>query len=219
MDITNFKTIIIECDGILINHYQGILNKIYELQQNLPQNIPFKKSLIRDYMEHYHNKSDSLTDNGFCALHCFTFQALMEQNQISFNWKRTFQFGRAMKHWPLYEDAYGALHYLKKFFKILIRCDREPEDIPYIINDLDIQSNDLIIRNDKEDGLIDELKFREIDVSSCLLITTPDIAKTNPFPNTKIIHRNQFKQNSDSHGDTLASLVVEHQNAIRNSWH
>jgi hypothetical protein len=219
MNITDFETIVIECDGILINHYQGILNKIYELQQNLPQNIPFKKSLIQDYIDHYHNQSQSLDDNGFCALHCFTYQTLMKQNQVAFNWKRTFQFGRAMKHWPMYEDAYGALHYLKKFFNVLIRCDREPEDIPNIINNLKISEQDLIIRSEQKDGLSDALSLRGLNSASTLLITTPDIAKINAFPNTRVVRRHQFKPEPDAQNESLADLVLEHQNLIRNTWH
>lgn len=219
MDIVNYETIVIECDGILVNHYQGILNKIYELQQNLPQNIPFKRSLIQTYLDYYHNQSGSVEEYGFCALHCFSFQALMESYHFDVNWRRTFQFGRAMKHWPLFEDAYGALHYFKKFFHVLLRCDREPEDIHHIINKLGISKQALIVRNETKNGLADELNSRGINIETTLLITTADIAENCHFPNTKIIHRSNFKEEISSKNESLASLVVQHQNTIRNSWH
>ncbi|SHO55976.1 HAD family hydrolase [Vibrio quintilis] len=219
MDITQYKTLVIDCDGVLINHFHGILTKLYELQQDLPQNISYQEFLIQSYLDHYYDLSDSLSQNGFCASHCFTFQALMQRYKLNQDWKRTFRFGRTIKHWPLYEDAYGALHYLKKFFRVLIRCDREPEDIPYLIENLGINQEDLIIRGSEESDLSTTLSSQGNEVGSTLLLTTPHLAKITAFPNTKVIRRYPVSSSDHGSAESLADLVIEHQNILRSTWH
>ncbi|CAM3655489.1 hypothetical protein VA7868_04129 [Vibrio aerogenes CECT 7868] len=219
MDITKYKTLIIDCDGILVNHFHGILTKLYELQQNLPQDISYQTNLIQRYLDHYYHLSDALDQNGFCASHCFTFQSLMKQDQQNQDWRMTFRFGRTIKHWPLYEDAYGALHYLKKFFRVFIRCDREPEDIPYLIENLGITQKDLIIRGSQANDLHNVLATQGHDIESALLLTTPHLAHMTSFPNTRVIHRYRIPSSDQPTGESLADLVIEHQNILRNSWH
>ncbi|MDC0610257.1 hypothetical protein OAP63_05945 [Vibrio sp.] len=219
MDITTFDTLIIDCDGILVNHYQGILNKIYELQKNLPQDIPYQESVIHQYLKHYYNLSDSIYENGFCVTHCFSFQTLMNELKATSNWKHTFQFGRAVNQWPMYEDAYGALHYLKKFYRVLIRCDREPEDIPQIIKSLAITEHELIIREHFDSDLSNTIRSLGLNTHTTLLLTTPHLAELTQFPNTRVIHRSAVFLPENANRESLAKFVLEHQTALRSSWH
>ena len=215
MDTTQFSTIVIDCDGVLVNHCQGILGQINELQQNLPQEIPFQQSLIQQYLNHYYSLSSSLDENGFCASHCFTFQTIMSGIGIKTSWKKTFQFGRNMRYWPIYEDSYGALQYFKKFFRVFVRCDREPEDVARLIKNLGIEHSDIIIRDYNNQGLKNELLRKGEDIESCLLITTPRLAELTEFPNIQVIRRSTIFSHNDSGQRSLARLVFDHQDHLR----
>lgn len=219
MDITKFTTIIIDCDGILVNHYKGILSKIYDLEQDLPQDIPSQEAIINQYLNHYYGLSESLLSNGFPASHGFAYQSIMKEHNRQSTWRKTFQFGRAMTKWPLYEDAYGALHYLKKFFNIFIRLDMETEDLPHIIKSLEMNREDLIIRGHKTGELLNTLEGKGEVIDDCLLLTTPNLAEVTQFPNVRILHRSPLCTPGTSSTESLANLVIEHQNTIRNSWH
>jgi len=215
MDSTQFSTIVIDCDGILVNHCQGILSRINELQQNLPQEMPRQESLIHRYLNHYYSLSSSLDENGFCASHCFTFQKVMSDASVKTSWKKTFQFGRTIRHWPVYEDSYGALQYFKKFFRVYIRCDREPEDIPFLIKSLGIEHSDIIIRSQYNHGLINELLKKGEQVENCLLLTTQRLSELTEFPNIQVIRRATIFSQTDSGQRSLARLVFDHQDYLR----
>ncbi|MGP8305260.1 hypothetical protein [Vibrio sp. YIC-376] len=219
MDITKFTTIIIDCDGILVNHYKGILRKIYDLDQDLPQDIPSQKTIIKQYLDYYYGLSESLVSNGFLASHGFAYQFIMKELNRQYNWRKTFQFGRAMTRWPLYEDAYGALHYLKKFFKVFIRLDIEPEDLPHILKSLELNKEELIIRGQETSALSKILEEKGESIDDCLLLTTTSLAEVTQFPNVRILHRSPLYAPDTTKTESLASLVIEHQNTIRSSWH
>lgn len=216
MDSKRFGTIVIDCDGVLVNHCQGVLSKMNELQQELSQESQFQECLIHQYFNHYYSLSDTLDENGFCASHCFTYQKVMSNIKIKTTWKKTFQFGRTIRTWPIYEDAYGALQYFKKFFRIYIRCDRDPEDIPYLINNLGIEAADIIIRNHHNNGLISALDKKGEDIQHCLLLTTPRLAKLTNFPNVQVIRRATIFSHNDTNQRSLACLVFDHQTQLRN---
>ncbi len=216
MDSTQFSTLIIDCDGVLINHCQGILGKMNDIQQDLPQDIIFQQSLIQRYLNHYYSLSHSLDENGFCASHGFTFQKMMSEANIQTSWKKTFQFGRAIKDWPIYEDSYGALQYFRKFFRVFVRCDREPEDIEKLIKTLGINHTELLIRDYNNQELKNELLRKGENLESCLLITTPRLAELTEFPNIQVIRRATIFSHKDSGQRSLARLVFDHQEHLRN---
>jgi 2-haloacid dehalogenase len=241
MDITNFKAIIIDCDGILVNHHQGILTKIFDLQQNLPQDIPSQRKLLQHYLDHYYSLSPELNKNGFAATHCFAYQKLMENDllmgngqpiesdhfmksdqfienyQIEFTWKKAFRFVRSVSDWPNYEDAFGALQYLKKFFRVFVRCDRDREDIPSLLERLNLAENDVIPRSPNENQLKQFLDDQSIDPQSCLALTTPYLLSYTQLPHVKVLQRQTTGDNYEkAHADqTLASLVIAHQEKLR----
>ncbi|CAG8999744.1 MAG: hypothetical protein CENE_01723 [Candidatus Celerinatantimonas neptuna] len=216
MDITQYDTIVIDCDGILINHAQGILTNIYELQQDLPQNIAYRNDLIQRYFEHYYGLSDSISENGFCASHCFAFQQVMKHLSVRTNWREALRFARSVNDWPVFEDAYGALHYLRKFFHVLVRCDREPEDVPSIVDKFNINHRDIIIRTPGEDAIKSAIVRLGQSADTCLHLTSPFLAPLSSFENIQIIRRNDPAYESD---DSLARVVMEHQSHLRHSWH
>jgi len=215
MDSTQFSTMVIDCDGVLVNHCQGILSKINELQQDLPQDMPLQESLIHQYLNQYYSLSSSLEENGFCASHCFTFQKVMSEANLKTSWKKTFQFGRTIRNWPVYEDSYGALQYFKKFFRVYIRCDREPEDVPFLVKSLGIEQSDLIIRSHNNQGLTNELLRKGVDIDSCLLLTTSRLAELTEFPNIQVIRRTTIFSQKNSDQRSLARLVFDHQDYLR----
>ncbi len=215
MDSTQFSTLIIDCDGVLVNHCQGILGKMNEIQQDLPQDIVFQQSLIQHYLNHYYSLSNSLDENGFCASHGFTFRKMMSEANIQTSWKKTFQFGRTIRSWPIYEDSYGALQYFKKFFRVYVRCDREPEDVYNLVENLGISHSKLIIRNHNNQGLKQHLRLKGENIESCLLITTPRLAELTEFPNIQIIRRTTIFSQKDSGQRSLARLVFDHQDHLR----
>lgn len=216
MDITQYDTIVMDCDGILINHAQGILANMYELQQDLPQNIADRHDLIQRYLDYYYGLSDSICENGFCASNCFTFQQVMKQLDVRVNWREALRFARSVNDWPLFEDAYGALHYLRKFFHVLVRCDRDPEDVSHLVEKLHINHRDIIVRMPPSHSLNAALVSRGYDADTCLHLTSPFLAALSSFENTQVIRRNDPSYGSD---DSLASVVMSHQNCLRNSWH
>lgn len=215
MNITQFSTLVIDCDGILVNHCQGILTSIHNLQRNLPQDTKFKQAMLQFYLKHYYQLSERLEQNGFFASHCFAFQATMSNLHEDTSWKNTLSFGRTMSQWPIYEDSFGALQYFKKFFRVFIRCDREPEDIDYLIENLGITRNNLIIRTKDNGSLLEELKLRGENIDSCLLFTTPYLAQLTDFPNIQLFQRSKILNTNHYHHSSLAQQVFQHQNHLR----
>ncbi|MEI8634777.1 hypothetical protein P4S72_27450 [Vibrio sp. PP-XX7] len=130
MRLTDYRVLLIDCDGVLIDHHGGIGSHLSVLQQNLPHKMKPQQACLAQYDAHVEALNPSLPELGFSALHCFAYQQFMQAQGTPVNWKESLHFARSIVDWPQYEDAFGALRYLRKFYNIIVRCDREPEDLP-----------------------------------------------------------------------------------------
>jgi hypothetical protein len=215
MSLMDYQVIIIDCDGILINSHQGILSKIYQLRQDLPQNQLTRQSLIQHFDACYYRQTPRIPELGFCALHALTYQQVLAHYSLKTHWKEMLHFARSANTWPRYADAWGAVQYLRKFFRVIVRCDRDIEDLPTLRSGFDLPAEEILIRTPDPHQIQQYLESQGISPQQSLMITTPALAKTFEVPNIHCIERG-FIDPPDTR-ENLAALVIAHQSALRQS--
>ncbi|MZI94953.1 hypothetical protein F9817_17385 [Vibrio sp. CAIM 722] len=204
------EVLILDCDGVLINHHQGFLTNLYNLRQDLPQNSVTRRAAITAFETAYAKYIERLPELGFSAIQCFCFAEVLEHFSRETNWREMLHYSRSIGKWPDYEDAYGALHYLKKFYRVVVRCDREMEDIEFIKKRFGIEKNDILLRDMEPDQIQRFLRSIGLTDEQGLVVTNPQNAQRLSFPYIREISR-AF----DGSKESLVSLIVEHQRKLR----
>nr|BFE96086.1 2-haloalkanoic acid dehalogenase [Pseudomonas brassicacearum subsp. brassicacearum] len=58
---------------------------------------------------------------GFSGLLCFAHRQLAERWKLKVSWEEGMSFARSAAGWTLFEDAPGAMLYLRKFYRLLVQ--------------------------------------------------------------------------------------------------
>ena len=210
MSDRQIQLVILDCDGVLINHHQGFLLNLYKLRQDMPQDILSQQKAINHYDERYVHYLRQLPELGFCAIQCFCFADVLTHFGLQAQWREMLHFARSIGKWPKFEDAFGALHYLKKFYRVMVRCDREKEDVEYLKQKFQLSPNDILLRDSEPDQIQRHLRSLGLTDDQAVVVTNPINAQTLTFPHVRVLSRA-----GSSTKESLATLIFEHQENLR----
>jgi len=143
MRLTDYRVLMLDCDGVLIDRDSGVwtaLQGLFAGMKRPPEKAPV---LVRfgQALEALYPRFDEL---GFTGLLCFAHRQLAEGFEVPVNWEESLTFARSVGAWPLFEDAPGALLYLRKFYRLVVLCDRDAQDREGLCERLGIPGEELL---------------------------------------------------------------------------
>lgn len=144
MGLTEYRALLLDCDGVLVDSDSGVWAALQGLFAS------FKAAPSRDsVMSYYHEVLDALylrfDELGFSGMLCFAHRQLAEHFDVRVSWEESLSFARSVRSWPLFEDAPGALLYLRKFYRLLVLCERDAEDRTSLCERLGLGSEEVLV--------------------------------------------------------------------------
>ena len=217
MHLTDYRALLIDCDEVLVDRDSGVWTALQPVLDNHP-GMPGKEAVLAEFDEAVRGLYPRFSELGFSGLLCFAHRQLAERLGFKVSWEEGMSFARSACNWSLFEDAPGAMLYLRKFYRLLVYCDRDAEDRDQLCERLGIPPEDLHSRasNPLEDEAwlrANELKPENIMQVSRLPAAPPKSA------GLCLIRRGHEPDNqaysADFYITSMADLVAQHQLSLR----
>ena len=148
MKVTQYKALGFSF-GTLVDRERGILEGLRPLAvQRHP--APSDEQLL----DAYRRTADELISSGSAgsptAFHGQLYQRLAHQLHIIPDWDQSVAFSSSSDHWPIFEDAPGALQYLSKFYRLILIAPPHGIDVGSLISRLPV-TFDAVIEPSSDD--------------------------------------------------------------------
>lgn len=143
MRLTDYRVLLLDCDGVLVDRESGVWTALQGLFAGL-EKAPDKSAVLTRFAQSLDGLYPRFDELGFTGLLCFAHRQLAEGLGLRASWEESLSFARTASAWPLFEDAPGALLYLRKFYRLVILCDRDAQDREALCERLGIHSEELL---------------------------------------------------------------------------
>ncbi|MHA6232971.1 HAD family hydrolase [Pseudomonas fluorescens group sp. PF-69] len=217
MHLTDYRALLIDCDEVLVDRDSGIWTALQPLLEN-QAGMPGREEVLAEFDEAVRTLYPRFSELGFSGLLCFAHRQLAERFGLKASWEEGMSFARSACNWSLFEDAPGAMLYLRKFYRLLVYCDRDAEDREQLCERLGILSEDLHSRASKP--LEDDawLLANNLQPENILQITKPP-AELPKSAGLCLIRRGDENYTQEYSADfyitSMADLVAQHQLSLR----
>ncbi|RON08837.1 2-haloalkanoic acid dehalogenase [Pseudomonas brassicacearum] len=217
MGLTDYRALLIDCDEVLVDRDSGVWTALQPLLESLGGN-PDKDRILAEYSEVVRALYPRFGELGFSGLLCFAHRQLAERWGLKASWEEGMSFARSVANWSLFEDAPGAMLYLRKFYRLLVHGDRDAEDRGLLCERLGVMPDDFISL--ASDPLLDRdwLQANALEAGEILQVTRPSAGR-QVATNVCLICRGQAKHPSPCAADycinSMADLVAQHQLSLR----
>lgn len=213
MGLTDYRALLIDCDEVLVDRDSGVLAALQPLLDSRSGQPP-REQVLAEYNTVVANLYPRFAELGFSGLLCFAHRQLAERWGLHPSWEEGMSFARSAGSWALFEDAPGAMLYLRKFYRLLVRGDRDAEDRGVLCERLGIAPEDFISLADDLQWLSEQAE----DVHPVLHVTRPSVAAHGGLDRC-LIGRQRPRQPSRCAADycisSMADLVAQHQLSLR----
>ncbi|UCP11584.1 2-haloalkanoic acid dehalogenase [Pseudomonas sp. MM213] len=217
MYLTDYRALLIDCDEVLVDRDSGIWTALQPLLEN-HSGMLGREEVLAEFDEAVRTLYPRFSELGFSGLLCFAHRQLAERLGLKASWEEGMSFARSACNWSLFEDAPGAMLYLRKFYRLLVYCDRDAEDREQLCERLGILPEDLHSRasNPLEDGawLLDN----NLEPENILQVSRPpaESPKSAGLCLIRRGHENCTQEyTADFYITSMADLVAQHQLSLR----
>jgi hypothetical protein len=217
MGLTEYRALLIDCDEVLVDRDSGVWTALQPLLDSRGGH-PDKEQVLAEYSEVVRALYPRFAELGFSGVLCFAHRQLAERWGLKASWEEGMSFARSVAGWSLFEDAPGAMLYLRKFYRLLVHGDRDAEDRGLLCERLGIMPDDFISL--ASDPLLDPewLKANDFEAGNILHVTRPS-ADRQTAKDVCLICRGRSKQPTPCAADycinSMADLVAQHQLSLR----
>ncbi|MCU7249916.1 2-haloalkanoic acid dehalogenase [Pseudomonas koreensis] len=217
MGLTDYRALLIDCDEVLVDRDSGVWAALQPLLDSRGGR-PDKEQVLAEYREVVWALYPRFAELGFSGLLCFAHRQLAERWALKANWEEGMSFARSAAGWSLFEDAPGAMLYLRKFYRLLVAGDRDVEDRGGLCERLGIVADDFISLACDPLQDADWLKANALEPAEILLVTRPS-ARRQAITDVCLIGRERVKQPTPCAAhyciNSMADLVAQHQLSLR----
>lgn len=217
MYLTDYRALLIDCDEVLVDRDSGIWTALQPLLEN-HLGMPGREEVLAAFDEAVRTLYPRYSELGFSGLLCFAHRQLAERFGLKASWEEGMSFARSVGNWTLFEDAPGAMLYLRKFYRLLVCCDRDAEDREQLCERLGITLEDLLSRVSKplEDSVW--LQDNNLQAKDILQVSRPP-AEPPKSAGLCLICRGHGSDSQQCPADfcinSMADLVAQHQLSLR----
>lgn len=217
MELTDYRALLIDCDEVLFDRDSGLWTALQPLLEGYPQ-TPSREQVLAEFDQAMRGLYPRFSELGFSGLLCFAHRQLAERLGIKASWEEGMTFARSVCDWSLYEDAPGAMLYLRKFYRLLIYGDRDSADREAFCERLGISSEDFLSLASKPLQDRDWLLTNDLEPKDILLVCGSP-ADLSLAGGVCLIQRGCSEPRSagpaDFYIDSMADLVTQHQQSLR----
>jgi FMN phosphatase YigB (HAD superfamily) len=217
MELTDYRALLIDCDEVLFDRDSGVWTALQPLLETRPGALG-REEVLAEYNQVMRTLYPRFSELGFGGLLCFAHRQLAERLGLKASWDEGMNFARSVGDWSLFEDAPGAMLYLRKFYRLLVCGDRDSADREALCERLGIPPDDLLSR--ANNPLTDHawLAANDLEPKDILLVST-SAAERPAAVGLCLIRRGDAEHASPCHADfcinSMADLVAQHQLSLR----
>ncbi|WP_106477860.1 hypothetical protein [Phytohalomonas tamaricis] len=214
MSLTDYTTLCIDAHGVLIDRDSAILEGLAPLLSQLPE-PPTPDRIMADYVQALHALVDEET--GTVSAHCLVYREMAETWGLEPDWQAGIEFASTLGVGSLYEDAPGAIHYLRKFYQLRIVTSLDEREFAPFDQKIGLTPSERLTTGSFVAART-TLKQIAADASTLLLTAGP------PPPTCRAGHYRITRATSQGSGDnpqsfiTLSAFIGAHQLALRNEF-
>lgn len=117
MQLTDYSRLCIAAHGVLMDRDSRIVEGLGPLLAQLSA-PPSPREALAEYFRALHTLTDASMNT--VSAHCVVYCALAEQWGVKTHWQDGIAFAATVDAGTLYEDAPGAIHYLRKFYRLTV---------------------------------------------------------------------------------------------------
>jgi hypothetical protein len=217
MGLTDYRALLIDCDEVLVDRDSGVWAALQPLLENR-SGTPDKEQILGEYKDVIRSLYPRFDELGFSGLLCFAHRQMAERLGIKASWEEGMTFARSVPNWTLFEDAPGAMLYLRKFYHLLVYADRDVEDRGMLCERLGLAPENLLSLAGNPMDRADWLTELEIDPVDTLLLSRPP-AQPLATGGLCLIRRGRTEHRQPCAADfcinSMADLVRQHQLSLR----
>jgi hypothetical protein len=217
MGLTDYRALLIDCDEVLVDRDSGVWAGLQPLLENRGT-VPDKEHILALYNEAVRSLYPRFGELGFSGLLCFAHRQLAERLGFNASWEEGMTFARSVPNWTLFEDAPGAMLYLRKFYQLLVYVDRDVEDRGVLCERLGLAPENLLSQASHPLDRVDWLRTLDIRPDQTLLVSRPP-AQALQSGGLCLIRRSRAEHRqpcpADFCIDSMADLVRQHQLSLR----
>ena len=126
MLITDFEALSFDCYGTLIDWESGIIDALKGLTARVKPPLT-RDQILEQHADHESSQQRYTPAKRYRDVLAIVYKRLAEQWGVPAAHEDCVQYGRSVANWPAFEDSAGALHYLKKYFKLVILSNVDNE--------------------------------------------------------------------------------------------
>ncbi|WP_455825964.1 2-haloalkanoic acid dehalogenase [Pseudomonas graminis] len=213
MGLTDYRALLIDCDEVLVDRDSGVWAALQPLLDSRGGQ-PSREQVLAEFNAVVAALYPRFAELGFSGVLCFAHRQLAETWGLHASWEEGMSFARSAGNWSLFEDAPGAMLYLRKFYRLLVRGDRDAEDRAMLCERLGIAPEDFISLAEAPQWLTDQGD----EVQPVLHVTRPAVGAYAALDRC-LIGRHRAKQHSPCAAhyciNSMADLVAQHQLSLR----
>lgn len=217
MDLTDYRVLLIDCDEVLVDRDSGVWTGLQPLLDTL-RDPPDKEQVLSQYHAVVQALYPRFDELGFSGLLCFAHRQLAQQLGAKASWEEGMSFARAASSWTLFEDAPGAMLYLRKFYTLLVYVDRDAEDRGVLCERLGLLPENLLSLANHPLDNTDWLQALDLRPDETLLVSRPPALKGS-LGGLCLIRRGRSEHGAACLADvcinSMADLVAQHQLSLR----
>ncbi|KTC64262.1 2-haloalkanoic acid dehalogenase [Pseudomonas fluorescens ABAC62] len=213
MGLTDYRALLIDCDEVLVDRDSGVWAALQPLLDSRG-GVWAREQVLTEYAAQVAALYPRFAELGFSGVLCFAHRQLAERWGVHASWEEGMSFARSAGNWSLFEDAPGAMLYLRKFYRLLVRGDRDAEDRGVLCERLGIAPEDFI-------SLDDDLQWLSAPAQTLLPllhVTGPSVDPLGTLDRC-LIGRQRVRQPATCAADycinSMADLVAQHQLSLR----
>ncbi len=216
-ELTDYRALLIDCDEVLVDRDSGIWAALQPLLEGLAD-TPSKKQILAEFRRIAQALYPRFGELGFGGLLCFAHRQLAESLGLQATWEEGMSFARSAGDWTLFEDAPGAMLYLRKFYRLLVYGDRDSADRDALCERLGIAAEDLLSR--AGNPLTDRtwLAAHDLQARHVLQVSAP-AASMLASVDLCLIRRGESEHaqpcGAQFCASSMADLVAQHQLSLR----
>lgn len=217
MRLTEYRALLIDCDEVLVDRDSGVWTALQPLLENRDEPTD-KAQVLAEFDEVLQALYPRFGELGFSGLLCFAHRQLAERWKLKVSWEEGMSFARSAAGWTLFEDAPGAMLYLRKFYRLLVQGDRDAQDRGVLCERLGIDPDDFISLASDPLQDHDWLVANDLNAEAILQVTRPD-AHPREVGAVCLICRSRANPAKPCAADycinSMADLVAQHQLSLR----
>ncbi|KPW35524.1 putative HAD superfamily hydrolase [Pseudomonas coronafaciens pv. atropurpurea] len=217
MGLIDYRALLIDCDEVLVDRDSGVWSALQPLLDN-GLSTPCKDQILTEFNDVIRTLYPRFDELGFSGLLCFAHRQLAERLGIKASWEEGMSFARSVSNWTLFEDAPGAMLYLRKFYRLLVYADRDLQDRGILCERLGLEPDSLLSLTTHPLDDTRWLAKMDLDTRDTLLVSRPP-ASAPGLGGLCLIRRSREEHSQPCAADicinSMADLVAQHQLSLR----